>query len=168
MRILPSACFFRFQVTALLAASFLSAAIAQETTVEETAEKPRAEKIQVMVKRGIEFLRTQQADDGGYATAADPGATALITTALLQHGVSQKDPVVAKSLAYLKTFVQPDGGIYRPGTYYRNYETCLAILCFTQADGGGDYTAFIDGATKFVKDLQWGGCLLYTSDAADE
>ncbi len=152
---------FRLLLATWFAATFFSTAIGQETAQENAAEAiaadSRSEKIEAMVKRGIEFLRTQQADDGGYGTAADPGATALITTAMLQHGVSQKDPVVAKSLAYLKTFVQPDGGIYRPGTYYRNYETCLAILCFTEADGSGDYTAFIDGAMKFVKDLQWGG-----------
>ena len=146
----------------LLATSLISAlALAQSPDREPSDSREeisaRSAAVKKMVKQGIAFLKTQQAADGGYASAADPGVAALVTTALLQNGLSEKDPVVAKSLAYLKTFVQPDGGIYRPGTYYRNYETCLSIMCFTQANGGGEYTAFIDNATKFVKDLQWGG-----------
>ncbi len=103
----------------------------------------------------IKYLRAQQNLDGGYSSPADPGATALITTALLRQGVDQDDPLIAKSLAYLKTFVQEDGGVYREGTYYRNYETCLAIVCFSQADGAGEYSKIIQDATKFVKEIQW-------------
>ena len=142
-----------FLITSLLSA-FASAQVADEVV---PAQMERQQKVESMANRGIAFLKSQQTDDGGFASAADPGVAALVTTALLHHGVSQNDPVVAKGLAYLKTFVQPDGGIYRPGTYYRNYETCLGILCFTQANGKGEYTGFINNATKFVKDLQWGG-----------
>ncbi len=108
-----------------------------------------------MVQKAIDFIGSQQAPDGGYASAADPGATALIATALMQHGVSQDQPLVAKSLDYLRGFVQADGGIYREGTYYRNYETCLGILCFSQANAAGEFTDLIQHATQFVKKLQW-------------
>jgi squalene-hopene/tetraprenyl-beta-curcumene cyclase len=63
--------------------------------------------------------------------------------------------VVAKSLAYLEGFIQADGGIYRTETPYRNYETCLAILCFTEANRNSKYDKALARAERFVKDLQW-------------
>jgi squalene-hopene/tetraprenyl-beta-curcumene cyclase len=65
------------------------------------------------------------------------------------------DPLVAKSLKYIEGFVQPDGGIYRPNTFYRNYETSIAILCMTEANRDGRYDKLIKGAEKFVKGIQW-------------
>lgn len=51
--------------------------------------------------------------------------------------------------------MQPDGGVYAPGTFYRNYETCLAILCFTEANRDGRYDRLIARAEAFIKGLQW-------------
>ena len=82
--------------------------------------------------------------------------TALVTTALLRHGRPINDPVVADSLAYLKKFVQDDGGIYQAGSLYRNYETCLAIMCFQEANKvGGQHDELIKRADAFVKGIQW-------------
>ena len=62
---------------------------------------------------------------------------------------------MAKSLKYLEGFVQPDGGIYADKSTHQNYETCLAILCFTEANADGRYDKLIAAAEKFVKGLQW-------------
>jgi squalene-hopene/tetraprenyl-beta-curcumene cyclase len=51
--------------------------------------------------------------------------------------------------------VQPDGGVYKPGSFYRNYETCLAIACFNEANQDGQYDETLRGAEQFVKELQW-------------
>lgn len=126
-----------------------------EKTAPVTGDASEPQAYEQTVQSAIDYLRSQQGADGGYASVADPGATALITTALLQHRVDQDDPIVAKSLTYLQRFVQPDGGVYRKETYYRNYETCLAIVCFSQANGAGEYTEIIQNATRFVKQLQW-------------
>lgn len=109
-----------------------------------------------MVGRAIEFLRTQQNDDGTYLKSAGPGVTALVTTGILRHGRSPDDPVVARSLKYLESLRQPSGGIHRPESLYGNYETCLAIMCFVEANQDGRYNELLDGAEKFVKSIQSG------------
>lgn len=95
---------------------------------------------ELTVAKAITYLKTKgQASDGSYSSYAGIGPTALVTTALLRNGVSPYDPQVAKSLSYIEKFAQADGGIYQPGTFFRNYETCLAILCFTEANEDGRY-----------------------------
>ena len=104
--------------------------------------------------RGIRFLRSMQDDDGSYSAELGPGITALVTTSLLRHGLSEKDPVVAKSLRYLEQFVRDDGGIYRPNSLYRNYETSLAIMCFTEVKDPR-FAEYVRRAEGFVKSIQW-------------
>ncbi len=107
------------------------------------------------VARGVSFLESQQSDDGSYSKAAGPAVTALAATALLRHGRGVNDPVVAKSLAWLTRFVQPDGGVYHPESTHRNYETCLAVLCFKAANKDGRYDKTLKNAEKFLRGLQW-------------
>jgi squalene-hopene/tetraprenyl-beta-curcumene cyclase len=127
-----------------------ASAISAETKVDAKA-------YQQAVDRAIRFLETKgQAADGSYAGQTGVGVTALVATSIMRHGRGADDPVVAKSLKYLEGFVQPDGGVYVPGTFYQNYETCLAILCFTAANRDGRYTKLVQNADKFVKGIQWG------------
>jgi len=108
------------------------------------------------VSKGFAYLATKgRASDGSFSSFAGPGLTALATTAFLRHGRTPSDPVVADGLAYLKKFVQADGGIYQPGSTHRNYETCLAIMCFQEANRDGRYTDLVKRADAFVKDIQW-------------
>ncbi|MBL7039985.1 MAG: terpene cyclase/mutase family protein [Pirellulaceae bacterium] len=108
------------------------------------------------VGAAVEYLRLKgQSDDGSYSSYAGTGVTSLVTAALLRHGRTPQDPQVARSLDYLRQLVQPDGGIYQPGTLYRNYETCLAILCFSEANVDGRCDRLIERADAFVKGLQW-------------
>jgi len=119
-------------------------------------EDDHAKLHQRVVDRAIRFLQTKgQAPDGSYSAFAGPGVTAVVTTGILRHGRSPDDPAVAKSLKYLEGFVQEDGGVYRKGTLYRNYETCLAIVCFSQANRDGRYDETIKNADRFVKGIQW-------------
>jgi len=53
--------------------------------------------------------------------------------------------------------VRPDGGVYADGSRVQNYETCLAMLCFAEANKDGRYDKLLAGAEKFVKKLQWDG-----------
>ena len=125
--------------------------------VAARADEATARKYSQMIDKAVAFLGTKaQADDGSYNAAAGPAVTALVTTAILRHGRSPEDPAVAKSLKYLEGFVREDGGVYAEGTYYKNYETCIAILCFTEANRGGKYDKLIKGADAFVKSNQWG------------
>ncbi len=109
------------------------------------------------VDRAIRYLRTKaQAPDGSFAGHAGPGVTAVVATAVMRHGRTPDDPLVAKSLQYLEGFVHDDGGVYLKGVFYRNYETSLAVLCFTEANRNGRYDAVIENAQKFLKGIQWG------------
>ncbi len=108
------------------------------------------------VSKAINYLRTQgQAEDGSFSSHAGPGVTALVTTSLLQNGLSPSDPMVAKALQYLQGFVREDGGIYRPDSRYRNYETSLAIACFAEANRDGRYDELLKRADAFIKGIQW-------------
>jgi len=108
------------------------------------------------VRRAVRYLETLgQADDGSFSSQLGPGVTAIATTALLRSGRSPTSPAVAKALVYLQRYVQKDGGIYQPGTFYRNYETCLALMCFQEANGDGHYTELIRRADAFVRRVQW-------------
>ena len=130
------------------------------------AKGPHAE-LAPLVERGVAFLAAAQDQDGSYSRFAGTGVTSLITTSLLRNSRTPADPLIAKSLAFLQTQVQEDGGIYKKGSRYRNYETCLAMLCFSEANQfseanrsgkyGDQYTKLLDQAEVFVKDLQWDG-----------
>ncbi len=108
------------------------------------------------VDRAVEFLRTRgQAEDGSFASYGGPGVTAVVTAGLLRCGLGPSDPLVARSLAHLETFIRPDGGIYQADTLYGNYETCLAIMCFKLANRDGHYDRVLADAERFVKGIQW-------------
>lgn len=145
---------FRWVVlAALLAVWFPLAATADwpEATVAADARL-----YQQTVDRAIRFLDTHaRGADGSYAASAGPGVTAVVVAGILQNGRSPDDPVVAKSLKCLEGFVQPDGGIYQPETLFRNYETCLGILAFKQANVDGRYDKVLSGADRFIKQEQW-------------
>lgn len=108
-----------------------------------------------LVGRGIAFLESAQADDGSYSSHAGTGVTSLVTTALLRNGRTPQDPTVSKSLAFLEKNIHDNGGIYEEGSRHRNYETCLAILCFNEANQSGKYDELLKNAEAFLKELQW-------------
>jgi squalene-hopene/tetraprenyl-beta-curcumene cyclase len=128
--------------------------IAQES--QKTTVGPDARQYEEMVAKAAQYLRTKgQADDGSYSKASGPAVTAVVTAGLLRNGRSVDDPVVAKGLKYLEGFVQKDGGIYG-GQFYKNYETCLTIMCLVEANKDGRYTKILKDAEKYARGLQWG------------
>ena len=106
------------------------------------------------IKKAVLFLRTAQNENGSYSEELGPGITALVTTSLLRQGIPEEDPVIAKSLNYLAQFVQEDGGIYRPESIYRNYETSLAMMCFSECKAER-FQNHLKRAVAFVKKIQW-------------
>jgi len=115
----------------------------------------RAKKVAESRKRALNFLRTSQADDGSWTVSAAPGIGGLVVTAALRSGVPADDPMVQKGLKYLQGYVQKDGGIYFPQSSHRNYETCIALLAFHEANADGRYNTLIANAEKFLRKLQW-------------
>lgn len=110
---------------------------------------------QELVDKGAAFLAKSQAADGSFSSETGTGVTSLVATALLKNGKTADDPMVAKALEYLAQYVQEDGGIYKPGSTHRNYETCLAVVAFHEANKGGKYDDLIKNAEKYIKEVQW-------------
>ena len=106
-------------------------------------------------RRGIEYLRTAQSDDGSWTSPSAPGIAALAVTALLKSGVPASDPVVHRGLEYLSGLIQKDGGIYYAQSLHRNYETCIALVAFDAANVDGRHDKTIAGAEAFLRKLQW-------------
>ncbi len=116
---------------------------------------PNAEKLKAARAKAVSFLKTTQKEDGSWTTANAPGISGLIVTGLLRSGVPADDPVAAAGLKYLAGFVQPDGGIYYIKSNHRNYETCIAVLAFTEANKDGKYKSLLAAADKYLRQQQW-------------
>ena len=132
-----------FSATGLLSLGSLQAAVMADP------------KIDALVVKAVEYLAKHQSADGAFTPQAGVGVTALVATALLQNGRSPDDPLVARSLKFLEGYVQPDGGIYSPKLGYKNYETCIALTCFVEANADKRYEKIIRKAEKYLKATQW-------------
>ncbi len=111
-----------------------------------------------IVNRSLDYLKLPDRDENGdfdLHYRGDVGVTALVTTAVLRGGKSASNPTAAKGLKHLEGFVQSDGGVYTPGRRLENYETCLAAMCFAEANAEHRYDAILRNATTFVKTCQW-------------
>lgn len=123
---------------------------------EKEAAAAAAAELQRIVDKGFDYLSKEgQADDGTFSGRVGPGVTALVITAAIRHGRSLDDPLVAKGLAALEGFVKPDGGIYGNGRL-KNYETCVAMVCFAEANKTGKYNTILQNARDFVTGVQYG------------
>ena len=108
------------------------------------------------VDRGLRYLADHgQAADGTFSSRVGPGVTALAVTAALRNGRGLDDPMVRRGLEALEGFVKPDGGIYGNGRL-RNYETCVAMVCFSEANQRGQYRELLARARRFVTEMQFG------------
>lgn len=108
------------------------------------------------VRAGVDYLlQSQSREDGSYSKQLGPAVTAMCVYALMSNDIPAEHPQVQKALDYVKSFVQPDGGIYAPESVVRNYETSLAILAFQKANTSGQHDKLIRDAVAFLKKLQW-------------
>lgn len=131
----------------------------QDATTPSLPAAVDAVAYQQTVSKAVGYLLNQGQDkaDGSFSKSLGPAVTAMCTTALLKNGVPIQNSAVQKSLKYLESFVQPDGGVYPPGSNHRNYETSVAVMCFKQANADGQYDKTIERAVGFLKNLQWDG-----------
>jgi squalene-hopene/tetraprenyl-beta-curcumene cyclase len=137
------------------------AALVGSMSVASVAQEPRrdvraADLRQEAVAGGLAYLADEgQAEDGTFSSRVGPGVTALAVTAALRNGRPLGDPMVRRGLAALEGFVKPDGGIYGSGRL-RNYETCVSMVCFSEANTNGQYDEILERAKSFVTGLQYG------------
>ena len=122
---------------------------------QAAASTEEATQVSALVEKGIGFLESTQAANGSFSEDAGTGVTSLVVTALLRNGLSPEEPIAAKALKFLEGYVQPDGGINQPGSTHRNYETCLAVVAFHEANKDGKYDDLIAKAEAYIKNEQW-------------
>ena len=146
-------------VTKSMSASFLFVAVwsfaLQAVSAPGTATDQESPGFETVVSRAISFLEGAQADDGSWSGSAGPAVTAVVTSGLLRHGRTTQDPMVESALEFILKHVQDDGGIYTPGSNHQNYETCLSIVCLSEANQNGRYDDLLQKAGQFVGEIQW-------------
>ncbi len=110
------------------------------------------------VDQGIAYLTEKgQSPDGSFSNKTGTGVTSLCLQAMLRNGRNPNDPAVAKGLKYLEANARDDGGIYAEKSFLKNYETCLAVVCFKEANQGGKYDKLLKNADKYLRGLQIDG-----------
>lgn len=148
----------RFFVTSLAALLISTPLFAQDSATGSAAKLDPETKqtLDRIVEQGVTYLAEKgQADDGTFTAQAGPGLTALAVTAALKNGKTADDPMVSQGLKALEGFVRPDGGIYGNGRL-KNYETCISMVCFAEANKNGKYDQILENAKKFVMGIQYG------------
>ena len=126
-------------------------AFAQDDPGRNNTETTR----QQIVKQGLAYLAKQgQSDQGTFSDRVGPGVTALALTSALRNGQTADEPMVAAGLKALESYVKPDGGIYGNGRL-KNYETCVAMVCFSEANQSGKYDEILKRAKDFVTGIQY-------------
>ena len=114
-------------------------------------------KVLAAIDRGLEWLKTQQEDNGLFRD--HPGITGLAVTAFLRHPHNQyaeaDNPFIQKAINVLLAMQQPDGGIYNVEMQpaLPNYNTSVSLMALSAAKNPA-YNEAIAKAQKFIKSLQ--------------
>ncbi|MFO0921971.1 MAG: prenyltransferase/squalene oxidase repeat-containing protein [Pirellulales bacterium] len=134
-----------------------SSLVAAQSTKSPALPADKAKQRTELVQRGVEYLSKHgQAEDGTFSLQAGPGVTALVLTSMLRNDIQLDHPALQKGLKALEGFVKPDGGIYGNGRL-KNYETCVSVLCFSEANKvakDGRYNKLLKDAQAYLKSLQ--------------
>lgn len=105
------------------------------------------------LETAFDYLISSQQSNGSWKN--DPAITSLILYALLLEPSFQSDDKTDKAVkngfAYVKKFVNPDGGIY--DQKYKNYTTAVCLLAFSEA-GKPEHKSIINDAKKFLISFQ--------------
>ena len=120
------------------------------------------------IQRGMDWLITQQQEDGHWSNAEFPALTALAVWALVKGGASNED-VIKKGLEYILSCAKEDGSIYREAKEERkggglsNYNTALCMIALHSVSDPKltpviqKARQFIAGSQHFGEDLYRGG-----------
>lgn len=129
-----------------------AAAFAQDGSIAQDAKNLSLKnEVQTSIDRGLAFLKSQQKPDGSWSNAEHPALTAMPVVAFQREpsGKNLQSPpdFLRKSYDYLRSFVQPDGGIYGKGL--SNYNTSVVMMVLLSTGEPKD-EPIIQAARKFV------------------
>jgi len=154
-----SACMSVFMAAAMSASS-VAAAPADGLPLAVPADEASGiglsmtHEIHAAIDRALDWLSAQQKENGAWSNDQFPALTALPAWAFIRSTHPRRLETVPKALDYLKSCVQPDGGIYRPvagrtGGGLSNYNTAI---CMTTLHAAKDpeLTRIVLDARAFV------------------
>jgi squalene-hopene/tetraprenyl-beta-curcumene cyclase len=113
---------------------------------------------QTVVNKAVGFLKSTQEDNGGWSTTKNIGITGVVTTGLLQCGVSPDEAPAAKGLEYIEKLINPKAGHIAgndPKIGLQNYVTSVNVMALVAAKREAKYKPVIKNAAEFLKKLQW-------------
>src|SRR5437899_10080379 len=95
-----------------LAIRALTQAPAEVDSVPKQAADPRQEEINRAIDAGLETLKKAQADNGSFAHTSTLGMTALCGWAMLEGGLSKKDPAMSRLIDFVRDHCLSSGHTY--------------------------------------------------------
>jgi squalene-hopene/tetraprenyl-beta-curcumene cyclase len=112
------------------------------------------DRCQLLIDRGLNYLKSQQKPDGGWQRETDPpGITAIVLRAFVQDPkYPAKTPFVKNGYDKLFSYQLDSGGIYQD--LLANYNTAIAVSAIAAANEP-TYKERMDRAVAFLKKLQW-------------
>ncbi len=141
----------------LLILASSAAALAQTTA---PASRPgvnedlrsRAEQL---MQAGARYLLAAQEADGGWASYAGPGITALCVRALAQTpGIGPQHEAVRRGAEFVLRSQRDDGGIYSAEGLLKNYESSVALSMLAALHDERQHEP-IDRLQRFLSQHQW-------------
>lgn len=137
----------RLCTVTLLAASTLAAA---------DPAAPGAAEVDALITKASNYILAQTQPNGAFLPGAKftLGVTGFAAEALAAapNGLPASDARIAKAIAYVNGFRQPDGGVYDPSEGLGNYNTSIALTLWATTKSGD--TAAITAAQKYLFGLQ--------------
>lgn len=144
----------------------------EDESTQQTEPTPQAglsadlqQEADAAIEKGLNTLAENQNDGGFWSQKQFPAVTALATWGMLNSGNPEYAEHTDKALAYIKSCIQPDGGIYqkvpgRKGGGLSNYNTaiCMTVL---HASGRDEFVPAVLKARRFIADAQHVGDDIY-------
>jgi squalene-hopene/tetraprenyl-beta-curcumene cyclase len=133
--------------------------------VEKPVGRSLSLETQAGIKRGVEWLVSQQKPDGSWSNTNYPALTGLALWALLLDPAGPNQAAVSNAVKYILTCVQTNGGIYREikgpkGGGLGNYNTALCAIALNAAKRS-DLTPVILNARRYLVESQHLGKDIY-------
>ncbi len=127
----------------LLATASLSAA---------DSTPPTAVEVDALIDQAQAYLLSQAQPNGtfmqGQKFVLGVSALAAESLAAAPKAIPASDPRMAKTLTYVTSFIQKDGGVYDPAEGLGNYTTSAALMLWTATSTGEP--AAISGAQNYI------------------
>lgn len=123
-----------------------------------TLDTSLANEVKASVNRGVEWLLAQQSAGGTWSDTNYPALTAFALQALAMSGREDVKGSVDRAVAYIKTCVQTNGGIYvevkgAKGGGLGNYNTAICITALNMLNDKS-LTGIIQNGRKFIAGAQ--------------